>query len=83
MEWACEEERAESDSDEKPSYDFFKKLEIAHCIGKIPKSLFHNISKLNDLRVTVAQNPDYDLTKMDVYRSKSNRPVLRQLLAQT
>lgn len=47
-------------------YDFFKKLEIVYCIEKIPKNLFHNLCKLNDLRVAVSHKPNYDLTKMDL-----------------
>lgn len=47
-------------------YDFFKKLEIVYCMEKIPKSLFLNLCKLNDLRKAVAHDLDYDLTKMDL-----------------
>ena len=47
-------------------YNFYKKLEIVYCINKIPKNMFHNLSKLNELRNKVAHDPDYDLTKMDL-----------------
>jgi hypothetical protein len=47
-------------------YDYFKKLEIIYCIEKISHDQFHNLCKLNDLRVAVAHKIDYDLTKMDL-----------------
>ena len=47
-------------------YDFFKKLELAFGMDKIPKGLFINLCKLNELRKEVAHNPNYDLTTMDL-----------------
>lgn len=47
-------------------WDFYKKLQVVYITDKIPKQLFENLSRLNDLRTQVAHNPDYDLTKMDL-----------------
>jgi hypothetical protein len=47
-------------------YDFFKKVEILFGMGQLPQHLFVNLTKLNDLRVKIAHNVDYDLTQMDL-----------------
>jgi len=47
-------------------YRFYQKLEIVYGMDKIPANLFQNLLKLAKLRNTVAHQPDYDLTKMDL-----------------
>ena len=47
-------------------YNYYRKLEICHALGKLTEDLFFNLCKLNKLRNQVAHNVDFDLTKMEI-----------------
>jgi len=47
-------------------WDFYKKLELSFAMQKIPKNLWINLSKLNDLRRQAAHQSHMDFTTIDL-----------------